>query len=303
MGYSNGLTRVAVAAAGLACAMGMSVGLRAASPTAPLALPMDGTESANLKLVKDWWRIVIESGHLEYVPRYQAEGYVQHNPNISTGRAAFLKAFSEGNVPTNPIPDKLEANIPLAGARGDFVWIMREYKRDDPKDPSKSGYGDGFDLLRVENGQIQEHWDVATRDKDAEDGIVYGRTPRRLSEYSQGSLSPAELRTRAVAVEAAETVYVKRDPTAMSRLFAPDYVEHYRKLQNRATFAADLRSYGDLEHLVDTKPVIALVNGEYVFMMWAATSPEPKDPARSYPWFTYQLMRVHDGKVVEHWSA
>ena len=264
---------------------------------------MNDAERANLTLVKDWWRIVIESGHLEFVPKYQAETYIQHNPGISTGRAAFLKVFSRGNVPTNPIPEKLEANIPLAGARGVFVWIMREYKRDDPKDAAKSGYGDGFDLLRVENGQIQEHWDVATRDKTDDDNIVYGRTPKPLSDYPQGNLTPAEREARAVAVEAAETVYVKRDTAAMSRLFAPDYVEHYRKLQNRATFASDLKSYGDLEHLVDTKPVIALVNGDYVFMMWAARSPEPKDPSKTYPWFTYQLMRVHGGKVVEHWSA
>jgi predicted SnoaL-like aldol condensation-catalyzing enzyme len=183
--------------------------LQAVAPTTPVTLPMTLAERANLQLVQDWWRIVIWSGHLEFVPKYQAETYIQHNPGISTGRAAFLKVFSVGNKPTNPIPDKTGEDVPLAGARGDFVWFMREFKHDDPKDPSLSGYGDGFDLLRVDHGQIQEHWDVATRDKTDDDGVVYGKTPKPLSDFAQGDLSPAERANRAVAIEAAEDVYAR----------------------------------------------------------------------------------------------
>lgn len=284
-------------------AIGVATIVQAAMPTTPVTLPMNASERANLQLVRDWWRTVIWSGHLEFVPKFQAENYIQHNAEISTGRAAFLKVFSVGNKPTNPIPDKTDEIVPLAGARGDFAWMMREYKKDDAADPHHSGYGDGFDLLRVENGQIQEHWDVASRDKDSPDGIIYGKTPKPLSEYPQGVLSAGDKAVRAVAIEAAETVYVKRDASPMPRLFASDYVEHYRKLGNRATFAADLSRYGHLEDLPDTKPVIALVNGEYVFMMWAVSSPEPKDASKRYPWFTYQVIRVHGGKVAEHWSS
>src|SRR5438552_1912908 len=53
-------------------------------------VPMTAPEEQNLHLVLDWWRQVIEAGHLELVPRYQAESYIQHNPNINTGRAGRL---------------------------------------------------------------------------------------------------------------------------------------------------------------------------------------------------------------------
>jgi hypothetical protein len=53
--------------------------------------------------------------HLELVPRSQAGTYIQHNPNINTGRAGFLEAFSRGNKPANPIPAQLKNPPPLAG--------------------------------------------------------------------------------------------------------------------------------------------------------------------------------------------
>jgi predicted SnoaL-like aldol condensation-catalyzing enzyme len=50
------------------------------------------------------------------------------------------------------------------------------------------------------------------------------------------------------------------------------------------------------------EPAVSIVNGEYVLMMWNLTSPDPDDLQRTYPWNYFQLMRVHDGKVIEHWD-
>ena len=294
---------------GLAIVLGLAIGggalaagLPTPAPTKVVVPPMTAREAANVKLVEDWWRIVIENGHLEYVPKYQAETYIQHNPGISTGRAAFLKVFSDGNKPTNPIAETLSEDVPLAAGRGDFVWMMREFTAPDKAHPGRTLYRDGFDVLRVDHGQIQEHWDVAHRDKD-DPVVIYGRSPGPPSTYPTGTLTPQEQAERAVAIEAAETVYVKHDIAAMKRLFAPDYVEHFWKLSDPSTFAADLQGVGPGTAALDTKPVLALVNGDYVFMMWAAQSPDPTDATKTYPWFTYQLMRVTGGKVVEHWQS
>ena len=55
---------------------------------------MNAQEKANLKFVMDWWRIVIQARHTEMAPMYQAETYMQHNPNILTGAAAWLSPTS-----------------------------------------------------------------------------------------------------------------------------------------------------------------------------------------------------------------
>lgn len=83
---------------------------------------MTTSEQSNPQLVLQWWREVIEGGHLELVPHYQAETYIQHNPNINTGRAGFLEALGRDNSQVNPIPARLKSPPPLAGARGEYVW-------------------------------------------------------------------------------------------------------------------------------------------------------------------------------------
>jgi hypothetical protein len=68
--------------------------------------PMNVSEQQNLNMVLQLWREVIQAHHTELAEKYLAEDYIQHNPNVPTGRAAFLKVFSSV-PPTNPIPEKL----------------------------------------------------------------------------------------------------------------------------------------------------------------------------------------------------
>ena len=49
----------------------------------------------NKRLVFDFWRIVYEGGHLDQAPKYMAETYIQHNPNVKSGRAAFVELFTK----------------------------------------------------------------------------------------------------------------------------------------------------------------------------------------------------------------
>ena len=97
---------------------------------------MNAQEKANLKMVLDWWRIVIQSRHTEMAPMYQAETYIQHNPNIMTGRDAFVKVFG-ARPPVNPIPETM-ANPPVVQfAKGDYVGFIWERQAKDPTDESK----------------------------------------------------------------------------------------------------------------------------------------------------------------------
>jgi predicted SnoaL-like aldol condensation-catalyzing enzyme len=100
-------------------------------PTTPQTAPMTASEQKNLDMVLKWWREVIEAHHTELAETYQAEDYIQHNPNVPTGRAAFIKLFS-GVPPTNPMPEHLTHPPVIEGAKGEFVWLVFE---DDAKDP------------------------------------------------------------------------------------------------------------------------------------------------------------------------
>lgn len=91
-----------------------------------------------------------------------AEDYIQHNPNVATGRDAFVKFFGAIKKP-KPIENKVTSPLINIVAEGDIVLLtfVREYK--EPKDPSKTYTTTWFDMFRIENGKVAEHWDPAQK--------------------------------------------------------------------------------------------------------------------------------------------
>jgi len=53
----------------------------------------------NKKHVWDFWRIVYEGGHMEYAEDYMTERYIQHNPNVGSGRDLFINTIGVARPP------------------------------------------------------------------------------------------------------------------------------------------------------------------------------------------------------------
>jgi len=89
--------------------------------------------------------------------------YMQHNPNAETGMAGF-KAYFNAIMPKElpPIPETLPGLVAIQ-AEGDYVTLsfVREY--DDPATKGKKYTTTWFDMFRIVNGKIVEHWDSATK--------------------------------------------------------------------------------------------------------------------------------------------
>ncbi|MES2950556.1 MAG: ester cyclase [Pseudomonadota bacterium] len=117
---------------------------------------------ANKRLVYDFWREVFEGGHMELADKYLAEGYIQHNPNVATGRAGFVDAFSKWVKP-KPIEARVKAPLVAITAEGDLVVLSFVKETVDPKDASKKYTTTWFDMFRIEAGKIAEHWDAAPK--------------------------------------------------------------------------------------------------------------------------------------------
>ena len=158
-------------------------------PTATQTATMTAGEQRNLDMVLNWWREVIDAHHTELAEKYQAEDYIQHNPNIPTGRAAFVKVFS-GIPPVNPIPEHLLQPPVVKGARGDFVWLVFEDVAMDPRDSSRTYRFNSFDVLRIQDGKIQEHWDSAKKFSSSPAFVPSTAPPP--STWNTGKLSAKE---------------------------------------------------------------------------------------------------------------
>lgn len=122
----------------------------------------DAKAVANKRLVYDFWREVLEAGHMELAEKYMTESYIQHNPNVPTGRAAFVDIFGKFGKP-KPIESKIKAPLVAIVAEGDLVVLVFAHPGTDPKDSTKNYTTTWFDMFRVEKGKIAEHWDAAEK--------------------------------------------------------------------------------------------------------------------------------------------
>ena len=118
--------------------------------------------AANKRFVYDFWREVFEAAHMDLAPKYMAESYIQHNPRVPTGRQAFIDFFSKIRKPS-PIEPRVKAPLVAMMADGDLVVMAFVREHPDPKDSSQKYTTTWFDLFRVVDGKIVEHWDPAMK--------------------------------------------------------------------------------------------------------------------------------------------
>ena len=112
--------------------------------------------AANMRLVYDFWREVLEGGHMELADKYLSEPYVAHNQNVPTGRAGLVDLFASISEP-RLIDAKVRAPLVDIVAEGNLVVLSFAADQPDPKDKSKTSTTTWFDMFRIEEGKIAEH--------------------------------------------------------------------------------------------------------------------------------------------------
>jgi len=277
----------------------------------PQSAPMNSQEKKNLEMVLDWWRVVIEGGHLDQAPKYQAEDYIQHNPNVNTGRAGFVEFFGKFSKPKDPIPAKL-ANPPVVtGARGDFVWLIFEQESKDPRDPSKTYHSNSFDVLRIQNGKVQEHWDSAMKNKGSGE-VKTGVSPKPPMQWNTGKMSKQEEQTLALATEELKDMLQYGHLELADKTMDPGYIQHNPNVPQGRDGFKEFMSRIPGRRPEDAKPIgpewprgapsLTLIDGPYSLMMWDRQAKDPDDPSKMYTWDHFDVVRVENGKIKEHWD-
>jgi predicted SnoaL-like aldol condensation-catalyzing enzyme len=134
----------------------------AISPEAQRALlaSSDPQLAANKKLVWDMWRSFLAAGRIDAADQYLAPEYHQHNPNAETGLEGVKAFFRAQNRQPTEVKDSIDRLVSIVAER-DLVMLalVREGMDKDGK-PYTTTW---FDMFRVANGKIVEHWDTATK--------------------------------------------------------------------------------------------------------------------------------------------
>lgn len=117
----------------------------------------------NKKLVERLMQLLTDPATAAQARDLIAEDYVQHNPNIPDGREPILAfaAMQEGK--------QAKEFMQLAGpatyvSEGNLVVMIQPIRRPDPVRPGETYVLYWFDMWRVEDGRVVEHWDAAPKE-------------------------------------------------------------------------------------------------------------------------------------------
>lgn len=123
---------------------------------AALLASEDPRLAANKRLVYDMYRIVLQAGLADRAHEFIAQDYVQHNPNAGQGLQGLVD-YVRSSRPEREIKPVLDLPLIHLMAEGDYVTTA--FVRPEKDANGETYYSSWFDLYRIENGRIAEHWD------------------------------------------------------------------------------------------------------------------------------------------------
>jgi predicted SnoaL-like aldol condensation-catalyzing enzyme len=110
----------------------------------------------NKALVRDFYTTVLIDRQIDAAPQFLRTDYIQHNPHVPTGLKGFMDTFRERFAQKLP-PDYKRELLNVVGDNDIVVVYVRQTwtGRD-----GKHNQALGFDMFRVQDGKIAEHWDA-----------------------------------------------------------------------------------------------------------------------------------------------
>ncbi|MCX2947173.1 nuclear transport factor 2 family protein [Lentzea sp. NEAU-D7] len=213
------------------------------------------------------------------VDRWVAPDYRQHSSLVADGPEAL-----RGLVAT--LPEGFRYELARVIADGDLVALHGVYH----------GFGPeplvAFDLFRVRDGKLAEHWDALT---PVVENTASGRS------QTDGASQPADVdteRSRQLVKEFAQRILQDADYSVLT-----DYISTETYLQHNPEAADGLDGFGAAaanwaqqgKNLVYKTVHQVVAEGDLVLLQSEGEFGEPV----AY----WDLFRVQDGRIVEHWDV
>lgn len=209
------------------------------------------------------------------------EKYIQHNLDVGDGLAGF------GEVMQHAPEGGFKANVIRAFQDGDYVFTHTEYDFFGPKA--------GFDVFRFENGLIVEHWDNLLE--------VQPPNPSGRTQFD-GATTVTDLdKTEAnknTVKEFIEKVLLNHEMDKLTTYInTTNYQQHNPAVADGLDgFGAAMKYFAENGLVMEyTKLHKILGQGNFVLSMSEGKFGQGDHTAY------YDLFRLEDGQIVEHWDV
>lgn len=223
----------------------------------------------------------IETGDQNAVAYVNAGEYTQHNLAVADGLEGFgavLQALPEGSA---------KVDVVRSFTDGEYVFTHTDYNFFGPKV--------GFDIFRFEDGLIVEHWDNLAQKSDTENPS--GRT-QLDGELEVVDLDKTE-ENKTLVASFVDSILVKGEMNTLSSFIDGDnYIQHNTAIADGVSgLSAALEAMAQQGiTMVYIENHIVLGQGNFVLSVSEGTF-------AGEPTSFYDLFRVENGKIAEHWDV
>lgn len=222
----------------------------------------------------------IETGAAEPVGVINPEKYIQHNLGVADGLKGFgelLAVLPKGSAKVNTV---------RVFQDGDFVFAHTEYEFFGPKI--------GFDIFRFENGKIVEHWDNLQQTagpNPSGNTMVDGPTEAK-------DLAGTETNKKLVSAFVDDILVNGRMEKLAGYFDGDNYIQHNPEIANGLSgLGAALKAMADAGVTMKYDTVHKVLGkGNFVLTV-------SEGAFAGKPTSFYDLFRVENGKIAEHWDT
>jgi predicted SnoaL-like aldol condensation-catalyzing enzyme len=267
--------------------------------------------AANKRLLFDMWRTVLNAGHLEVADELVAENYIQHSPFQRSGRQALKDVFSV--VPrSDEIPEEMRPSPVTIIAENDLVVFVAVEELPEP-DGSGNYTTTHFNMFRIENGRLAEHWhpDQTPPCPDLPSAAEGGPQPvtgvSGIEQFALLEASSPELASNKRLVFDVWRQLVDAGREEIADLYlAEDYIQHN---PNAATGREGAKAYFatredlPIETSIRGELVAMVAEGDLVVQVIKVELPNPYREDETYTTAWFDMFRIADGRLAEHWDA
>lgn len=222
----------------------------------------------------------IETGDSKPIAYINPNKYIQHNLAVKDGLSGFGEVLSL--LPKN----SAKAKVVRVFEDKEFVFAHTKYNFFGPKI--------GFDIFRFENGKIVEHWDNL---QDIVENTASGRT--QIDGETKISDLDKTQENKNLVKNLIEDVFQGKNPNRIADYISTkEYIQHNPNVKDSLEGLNEAIKYLTSQNDMFIYKKVHKILGEGNFVL-SVSEGSWHGKAHSF----YDLFRIQDGKIVEHWDT